>query len=113
MYFVGLHVFSLVNDPRSEINRKNEYRKTTLRRGSTIGANATIVCGNDLGEWCFIAAGSVVTKEVPAFALMAGNPARRIGWMSKAGGRLGEDLICPIEGVAYRVVGPNKIEEVT
>jgi UDP-2-acetamido-3-amino-2,3-dideoxy-glucuronate N-acetyltransferase len=105
-------VFTNVNNPRSEILRKDEYRKTIVRRGASIGANATIICGHDLGEYCFIAAGAVVTKEVPAYALMAGAPARRIGWMSKAGGRLGEDLICPIEGAAYRLAAPNKLEEI-
>ena len=105
-------VFTNVNNPRSEIVRKDEYRKTIVRRGASIGANATIICGHDLGEYCFIAAGAVVTKEVPAYALMAGTPARRIGWMSKAGGRLGEDLVCPIEGTAYRLANPNKLEEI-
>lgn len=105
-------VFTNVNNPRSEIVRKDEYRKTTVRRGASIGANATIICGHDLGEYCFIAAGAVVTKEVPAYALMAGTPARRIGWISKAGGRLGEDLICPIDGTAYRQVAVNEIEEI-
>ena len=104
-------VFTNVNNPRSEIVRKDEYRKTTVKRGASIGANATIICGHDLGEYCFIAAGAVVTKEVPAYALMAGTPARRIGWISKAGGRLGEDFICPIDGTAYRQVTPNEIEE--
>ena len=104
-------VFTNVNNPCSEITRKNEYRNTIVRRGATIGANATIVCGHDLGEYCFIAAGAVVTKPVPAFALMAGNPARRIGWMSKAGGRLSDDLICPIDGTAYWQVNSNEIKE--
>ena len=104
-------VFTNVNNPRSEIVRKDEYRKTTVKRGASIGANATIICGHDLGEYCFIAAGAVVTKEVPAYALMAGTPARRIGWISKASGRLGEDFICPIDGTAYRQVTPNEIEE--
>lgn len=105
-------VFTNVHNPRSGIIRKDEYRRTTVRRGASIGANATIVCGYDLGEFCFIAAGAVVTSQVPAFALMAGVPAKRIGWMSKAGGRLGEDLKCPIEGIVYRQVTPNKIEEI-
>ena len=104
-------VFTNVNNPRSEIVRKDEYRTTIVRRGASIGANATIICGHDLGEYCFIAAGAVVTKEVPAYALMAGTPAKRIGWMSKAGGRLGAALICPLEGTVYRQVTPNKIEE--
>jgi len=105
-------VFTNVNNPRSEIIRKDEYRQTIVKRGASIGANATIICGHDLGEYCFIAAGAVVTKEVPAYALMVGTPAKRIGWMSKAGGRLGVDLICPIQGTAYREIAPNKIEEV-
>jgi UDP-2-acetamido-3-amino-2,3-dideoxy-glucuronate N-acetyltransferase len=105
-------VFTNVNNPRSEIIRKDEYRKTTVKRGASIGANATIICGHDLGEYCFIAAGAVVTKEVPAYALMAGTPARRIGWISKAGGRLGENFICPIDGTTYRQVTPNEIEEI-
>jgi len=106
-------VFTNVINPRSEIVRKDEYRKTIVRRGASIGANATIICGHDLGEYCFIAAGAVVTKEVPAYALMAGTPAKRIGWMSKAGGRLRDDLICPIDGTAYRVVTAEKLEEIT
>ena len=106
-------VFTNVNNPRSEIVRKDEYRKTIVRRGASIGANATIICGHDLGEYCFIAAGAVVTKEVPAYALMAGTPAKRIGWMSKAGGRLGNDLICPVDGTAYRLVTAEKLEEIT
>lgn len=105
-------VFTNVNNPRSEIVRKDEYRETIVRRGASIGANATIVCGHDLGEYCFIAAGAVVTKDVPAYALMAGTPARRIGWMSKAGGRLGKDLICPIDGTTYRLTTPEKLEEI-
>ena len=105
-------VFTNVNNPRSEIVRKDEYRKTIVKRGASIGANATIICGHDLGEYCFIAAGAVVTKEVPAYALMVGTPAKRIGWMSKAGGRLGDDLICPIDGTAYRLANPDKLEEI-
>ena len=106
-------VFTNVNNPRSEIIRKDEYRQTIVKRGASIGANATIICGHDLGEYCFIAAGAVVTRPVPAYALMAGTPAKRIGWMSKAGGRLGDDLICPIDGTAYRMVAPEEIEEIS
>ena len=105
-------VFTNVHNPRSEFVRKDEYRKTIVRRGASIGANATIICGNDLGEYCFIAAGAVVTKTVPAFALMAGTPAKRIGWMSKAGGRLSKELVCPLEGTTYRQLSPNRIEEI-
>ena len=96
-------VFTNVNNPRSEIERKDEFRPTLVKRGTTIGANATIVCGYTLGEYCFIAAGAVVTGDVPAYALMAGVPAKRIGWMSRAGGKLGNDLVCPIDGTAYRL----------
>ena len=105
-------VFTNVHNPRSEIKRKDEYRKTVVRRGASIGANATIVCGYDLGEYCFIAAGATVTKEVPAYALMAGVPARRIGWMSKAGGRLDANLVCPINGTQYRQFSKHRIGEV-
>ena len=103
-------VFTNVNNPRSEIVRKNEYKPTIVRRGASIGANATIICGNSLGEYCFIAAGAVVTKPVPAFALMAGTPAKRIGWISRAGARLGDDLVCPLDGSSYREVSVNELE---
>jgi UDP-2-acetamido-3-amino-2,3-dideoxy-glucuronate N-acetyltransferase len=106
-------VFTNVNNPRSEIVRKSEYRHTLVRRGTTIGANATIVCGATLGEYSFIAAGAVVTGAVPAFALMAGVPARRIGWMSRAGGRLGPDLVCPLTKTRYRETDAGKLEEIT
>jgi UDP-2-acetamido-3-amino-2,3-dideoxy-glucuronate N-acetyltransferase len=105
-------VFTNVNNPRSEIIRKDEYRKTIVKKGASIGANATVVCGHNLGEYSFIAAGAVVTKEVPAFALMVGNPARQVGWMSKAGGRLSDNLICPIDGTQYIQINTDKIEEV-
>ena len=106
-------VFTNVNNPRSGIIRKDEYRKTIVRRGASIGANVTIICGHDLGEYSFIGAGAVVTKEVPAFALMVGTPAKRIGWMSKAGARLKKDLICPIDGTKYREISSEKLEEIT
>lgn len=95
-------VFTNVNNPRAEIERKDEFRRTIIRRGASIGANATIVCGHELGRYCFIAAGAVVTGDVPAFALMVGVPARRIGWISRAGARLGPDLICPIDSSRYQ-----------
>jgi UDP-2-acetamido-3-amino-2,3-dideoxy-glucuronate N-acetyltransferase len=88
-------VFTNVNNPRSHVSRKDEFRRTPVGKGASIGANATIVCGHSLGDYCFIGAGAVVTKDVPAFALMAGTPARRMGWMSRAGERLDEDLVCP------------------
>jgi UDP-2-acetamido-3-amino-2,3-dideoxy-glucuronate N-acetyltransferase len=105
-------VFTNVNNPRADIERKDEFRPTVVRRGATIGANATIVCGHTIGEYAFIAAGAVVTREVPPFALMAGNPARRIGWMSHAGERLGPDLVCPRSDRRYREAGPDHIEEI-
>lgn len=105
-------VFTNVNNPRAEIVRKSEYRPTIVRRGASIGANATIVCGHELGQFCFVAAGAVVAKDVPAFALMAGVPARRIGWMSHAAAKLGPDLVCPETGRRYREVGPDKLEEI-
>lgn len=81
-------VFTNVINPRSAVNRRSQYAKTKVGRGATIGANATIVCGNDIGEYAFIGAGAVVTKHVPAYALLVGNPARQIGWMSRFGNRL-------------------------
>jgi UDP-2-acetamido-3-amino-2,3-dideoxy-glucuronate N-acetyltransferase len=104
-------VFTNVNNPRAEIERKDEFRQTLVKRGTTIGANATIVCGATLGEYSFIAAGAVVAGDVVAYALMAGVPAKRIGWMSKAGGKLGEDLKCPIDGTQYRETDAGLLEE--
>lgn len=94
-------VFTNVLNPRAEIERKDEFRATPVRRGATIGANATIVCGHELGEYCMIGAGAVVTKDVPAYALMVGVPARRIGWVSRAGEILDETLTCPRTGERY------------
>jgi UDP-2-acetamido-3-amino-2,3-dideoxy-glucuronate N-acetyltransferase len=81
-------VFTNVINPRSAVNRRGEYAVTTVKRGASIGANATIVCGNDLDEYCFIGAGAVVTKYVPPFALFVGNPGRQMGWISEYGHRL-------------------------
>ena len=96
-------VFTNVNNPRADVSRKDEFRMTPIGRGASIGANATIVCGHSLGTYCFVGAGAVVTKDVADFALMAGNPARRIGWMSRAGERLKDDLICPRTQRKYRL----------
>ena len=104
-------VFTNVDNPRAEVERKDELRPTLVRRGATIGANATVVCGYEIGAYAFIAAGAVVTRDVPAHALVAGVPARQIGWMSRAGGRLGEDLVCPIDGTRYRLTSRNFLEE--
>ena len=84
-------VFTNVTNPRSAINRKDEYKQTLVKKGATIGANATIVCGHNIGEYALIGAGAVVTKEVPAFALVVGNPAKQIGWVSEYGHRLSFD----------------------
>jgi UDP-2-acetamido-3-amino-2,3-dideoxy-glucuronate N-acetyltransferase len=98
-------VFTNVINPRSAVNRKSEYAKTIVRRGASIGANATIVCGNDIGEFSFIGAGAVVTKTVPAYALLVGNPARQTGWMSEYGQKLKFDekgfAICPESNERY------------
>jgi UDP-2-acetamido-3-amino-2,3-dideoxy-glucuronate N-acetyltransferase len=96
-------VFTNVINPRSHVSRKSEYRRTLVRRGASIGANATIVCGSTLGEYSFIGAGAVVTKDVPAYALMAGVPARRIGWMCQCGERLSGDGVgmCAACGTRY------------
>lgn len=89
-------VFTNVYNPRSAVSRKNEYRRTIVRQGATLGANSTVVCGNTIGAFAFIAAGAVVNRDVKPYALMAGVPAKQIGWMSEEGERL--DL--PLDGVA-------------
>jgi len=96
-------VFTNVTTPRSEVNRQEEYATTLVRRGATIGANATIVCGHELGEYCFIAAGAVVTKNVKPHAVVAGVPAKQIGWVAHSGEMLRDDLTCPRTGDAYVV----------
>lgn len=97
-----------ISNPRSQVLRKHLYEKTLIRRGATIGANATIVCGTEIGRYAFIAAGSVVTKDVPDYALMMGNPARQRGWMSRLGHPLKPDAagiaICPESGMVYIAV---------
>jgi UDP-2-acetamido-3-amino-2,3-dideoxy-glucuronate N-acetyltransferase len=92
-------VFTNVINPRSAINRKGQYTKTIVKKGASIGANATIVCGHNIGEYAFIGAGTVVTKEIPAYALFVGNPSKQVGWMSEYGHRLNFNqegiAICP------------------
>ena len=97
-------VFTNVLTPRAFVERKDEFRPTPVGKGATIGANATIVCGNALGEYCMVAAGAVVTHDVPAYALVAGVPARRIGWVSREGERLDASLVCPRSGERYEEV---------
>jgi predicted dehydrogenase/acetyltransferase-like isoleucine patch superfamily enzyme len=106
-------VFTNVNTPRAEIERKDEFLPTLVKRGATIGANATIVCGNTLGAYCLIAAGAVVTHDVPDFALMAGVPARRIGWVGHNGDKLDDNLICPRTGRRYRETTTDHLVEIT
>lgn len=100
-------VFTNVSNPRSAVNRKGEYSKTTVQKGASIGANATIVCGHDIGKFAFIGAGSVVTKTVANYALVVGNPARQIGWMSEYGHRLKFDsegfAECPESKERYKL----------
>jgi UDP-2-acetamido-3-amino-2,3-dideoxy-glucuronate N-acetyltransferase len=105
-------VFTNVINPRSFISRKTEFKTTLVQRGATIGANATVICGHTIGSYAFIAAGAVVTRDVPMFALMAGVPARRIGWMSRAGERLGSDLVCPRDGSRYRRTNEGLLEQI-
>lgn len=108
-------VFTNVINPRSQIVRRGQYQKTLVRRGATIGANATIVCGTTIGRYAFVAAGAVVTKgDVPDYALMAGVPARRKGWMSRHGHKLGKPdadgvMRCPESGWRYREVEPGVV----
>jgi UDP-2-acetamido-3-amino-2,3-dideoxy-glucuronate N-acetyltransferase len=100
-------VFTNIVNPRSAVVRKGEYVKTLVGKGASIGANATIICGNTLGEFCFIGAGAVVTKDVPAYALVIGNPGKQVGWMSEYGHRLHFDeagmAICPESGEKYEL----------
>lgn len=96
-------VFTNVTTPRAFVSRKSEFGATLVKRGASIGANATIVCPRVIGEYALIAAGAVVTKDVAAFALMAGVPARRMGWVSREGEVLGADLTCPRTGERYQV----------
>jgi UDP-2-acetamido-3-amino-2,3-dideoxy-glucuronate N-acetyltransferase len=106
-------VFTNVMNPRSAVNRRDNYLKTIVKKGATIGANATIVCGHDIGRFAFIGAGAVVTKHVPDYALVVGNPARQIGWMSEYGHRLNFDenglAECPESEQKYRLNG-NLVE---
>ena len=102
-------VFTNVSNPRSAVVRQGQYEQTRVGKGASIGANATIVCGNNIGDYAFIGAGAVVTKSVPAYALVAGNPARQIGWMSEYGHRLVFDengrAACPESGERYELKG--------
>ncbi|HAA12570.1 MAG TPA: N-acetyltransferase [Cytophagales bacterium] len=100
-------VFTNVTNPRSAVNRRGQYEKTTVKQGASIGANATVVCGHDIGRFAFIGAGAVVTKNVPDYALVVGNPAKQLGWMSEFGHRLefNDDGLatCPESGATYEL----------
>ena len=106
-------VFTNVINPRSFIERKSEFKKTIIRKGATIGANSTIVCGVEVGTYAFIGAGSVLTKNVKSFALVYGNPAQQRGWVSKSGYRLvfneNGEANCPQTGERYRLVGEDVV----
>lgn len=108
-------VFTNVINPRSAVNRRGQYSTTHVGKGASIGANSTIVCGHDIGEFAFIGAGAVVTKEVPSYALVVGNPAKQIGWMSEYGYRLEFDkegvATCEESGEKYQIVG-NKVSKI-
>jgi UDP-2-acetamido-3-amino-2,3-dideoxy-glucuronate N-acetyltransferase len=112
--FVGPScVFTNVKNPRAEHSRKGSYTKTLVRRGASIGANATVVCGVTLGRYCFVGAGAVVTADVPDYALVVGNPARQLGWISRHGERLTPDqdgrMTCPVSGLHYRELSPGTL----
>jgi UDP-2-acetamido-3-amino-2,3-dideoxy-glucuronate N-acetyltransferase len=108
-------VFTNVYNPRSAVTRKDEYRRTLVRRGATLGANCTIVCGTTVGAHAFVGAGAVVNRDVPDFALMVGVPARQVGWMSRFGERLGLPLageaeaVCPHTGERYVLRGKRLV----
>lgn len=108
-------VFTNVNNPRSAINRRDQYSKTVVKKGASIGANATIVCGHDIGRFAFIGAGAVVTKNVPDYALVVGNPAKQMGWMSEYGHRLkfdGDGLAtCPESKQQYKL-SANRVSRI-
>ena len=109
-------VFTNVINPRSAVNRRDEYMETTVRKGASIGANATIVCGNDIGAYSFIGAGAVVVKEVKPYALVVGNPSRQIGWISEYGHRLTFDetgiAVCPESEEKYELKN-NRVNKIT
>jgi UDP-2-acetamido-3-amino-2,3-dideoxy-glucuronate N-acetyltransferase len=111
--FLGC-VFTNVTNPRSLVNRRGQYAQTKVKRGASIGANATIVCGHDIGEFAFIGAGAVVTKNIPAYALVVGNPARQTGWMSEYGHKLSFDknglAVCPESGGEVFIEGRSGIK---
>ncbi len=106
-------VFTNVLNPRAEVERKDEFRPTPVGRGATIGANATIVCGNEIGAYAMVGAGAVVTADVLPHALVVGVPARQVGWVSHDGEVLGEDLRCPRSGRRYRTSPDGGLVEVT
>ena len=102
-------VFTNVINPRSHVTRKNEYQTTLVKKGATIGANATVICGNDLGKYSFVGAGAVVTKDVADYGLVVGNPAKRIGWMCACGIRLHASLKCSSCNAAYQEHGDQLV----
>ena len=112
-------VFTNVINPRSHVSRKDEYRTTLVKRGATLGANSTIVCGHTIGSYAFVGAGSVVTKDVPAYALVIGNPGRVAGWMCQCGVKLAgakplpTAIVCDSCGTRYQITAAGGVEPVT
>jgi UDP-2-acetamido-3-amino-2,3-dideoxy-glucuronate N-acetyltransferase len=108
-------VFTNVINPRSAVNRRGEYARTLVKKGASIGANATVVCGNDIGSFALIGAGAVITKDVADYALVVGNPAKQIGWVSEYGHRLNFDetgtAVCPETGEIYSLV-ENQVKRI-
>jgi UDP-2-acetamido-3-amino-2,3-dideoxy-glucuronate N-acetyltransferase len=102
-------VFTNVLTPRAHIERKDEFAPTHIGKGATLGANCTIVCGHDVGAYAMVGAGAVVTRDVLDYALVVGTPARQIGWVSNAGERLGDDLVCPRDGSRYAIDGDRLV----
>lgn len=108
-------VLTNVTNPRSQVNRHSLYETTLIRKGATIGANATIVCGRTIGRYAFVAAGAVITKDVPDYALMVGTPAKRVGWMSRHGHKLDQQnkegfMICPESGLRYQLINNETLK---
>ena len=113
VYFCGPScVFTNVINPRAEVERKNEFIKTNVEKGVSIGANATIICGNRIGSYSLIGAGAVITKNVKPHSIMVGNPAKQIGWVSHSGEKLDKNLRCPRENRQYYVDKNKNLKEV-
>lgn len=105
-------VFTNVYNPRATVSRKDQYRRTLVRRGATLGANCTVICGVTIGAYAMVGAGAVVTRDVPAHGLIVGVPAKQVGWVSHAGEILDDSLTCPLEGRRYRLDDAGDLQEI-